>query len=89
MSDVCMRTTLTLDDEIAERLQSEASYGKCSFKQIVNDALRRGLGIDAPLTVVAFCVQPHSSAFQPGVDAGRLNQLVDELEVAEFQVIKK
>ena len=41
-----MRTTLTLDPDVASRLQKEAAKGKRTFKQIVNDALRRGL--DAP-----------------------------------------
>ena len=38
-----MRTTLTLDPDVAARLQKEAAKGARTFKQIVNDALRRGL----------------------------------------------
>jgi len=79
-----MRTTLTLDPEVAERLRMEAALGKQPFKQIVNDALRRGLGIQEDQPATPFQVSPYSSAFHPGVDPGKLNQLVDELEASEF-----
>jgi hypothetical protein len=79
-----MRTTLTLEPDIADRLRAEATLGKRSFKQIVNGALRRGLGMEEAVTMTPFRVIPHSTAFHPGVDPGKLNQLVDELEAAEF-----
>ena len=80
-----MRTTLTLEPEIAECLQQEAALGKRSFKRIVNDALAQGLGL-TPLNVPRppYRVKPHISAFLPGIDPGKLNQLVDELDAVEF-----
>lgn len=39
-----MRTTLTLDPDVTELLEREAARRQVSFKQVVNDALRRGLG---------------------------------------------
>jgi hypothetical protein len=49
---------------------------------VINDALRRGLGM-APLLAdrPAFQVEPHRFGFRPGLDLDKLNQLVDELEV--------
>lgn len=79
-----MRTTLTLDPEIADRLKQEAALGKRSFKAIVNEALRRGLGIESAKRAQRFRVQPHSSPLFPGIDPTRLNQLVDDLEVETF-----
>lgn len=38
-----MRTTLTLDDDIAARLQAEARKTGRPFKTVVNDYLRAGL----------------------------------------------
>ena len=38
-----MRTTLSLDDDIAAKLQEETRRGQTSFKAVVNDCLRRGL----------------------------------------------
>ena len=84
MHDVIMRTTLTIDDEIAERIRKEVKLGKRSLKAVINDALRRGMGLETLKPVKPYRVKPHSSAFAPGVDAGRLNQLVDELESTEF-----
>ncbi len=79
-----MRTTLTLEPEIAERLQHEASLGKRSFKPIVNDALARGLNLKPTPPSQPYRVKPHASEFLAGVDSGKLNQLVDELEAGEF-----
>ena len=39
----CMRTTLTLDDDVAQRLQAESRRTGRSFKEIVNEYLRTGL----------------------------------------------
>lgn len=38
-----MRTTLTLDDDVAAQLDQLRRGGDLSFKQVVNDALRQGL----------------------------------------------
>ena len=38
-----MRTTLTLDPDVAALLKKAVAKGELSFKQAVNDALRRGL----------------------------------------------
>lgn len=77
-----MRTTLTLDSDVAERIRQESLSGKRSQKQIINEALRRGLQTDTPVPAPApFRVKPFHSNFRPGIDTGKLNQLADELEV--------
>lgn len=38
-----MRTTLSLDDDVAAQLDQIREQGDRSFKQLVNDALRAGL----------------------------------------------
>ena len=38
-----MRTTLTLDDDVAAKLKAEQHRAGRTFREIVNDALRRGL----------------------------------------------
>lgn len=44
-----MRTTLTLDEDVAARLQQLRDERRLPFKQLVNDLLRRGLAsLDAP-----------------------------------------
>lgn len=42
-----MRTTLTLDPDVAAMLKKAVASGKKSFKQAVNEALRRGLSVAA------------------------------------------
>ena len=38
-----MRTTLTLDDDVAVKLKTESQRAGRSFREIVNETLRRGL----------------------------------------------
>jgi hypothetical protein len=82
--DAFMRTTLTIDPEIAERLKEEVALGKRSFKAIVNEALRKGLGLEGAKRARPYRVKPHASRLLPGIDPTKLNQLADELEVDAF-----
>ncbi|MEY3480648.1 MAG: hypothetical protein RIQ71_1423 [Verrucomicrobiota bacterium] len=79
-----MRTTLTLDPDIAQRLRQELASGKKSFKEVVNERLRLGFGLKKAKQREPFLVKAHSSDYQPGIDQTKFNQLVDELEVEEF-----
>ena len=81
-----MRTTLTIEPEIAERLRQEQVLGKRPLKTIINEALKRGLGLESPVPQEPYRVRLHSSRFLPGVDVGKLNQLADELEAGAFQL---
>lgn len=74
-----MRTTVTLDEDVAALLNDEMKRTDRSFKQTLNDALRRGLRTAAQ-NRKPFQVRPHSFGVKPGVDLDRLNQLADELE---------
>ncbi len=79
-----MRTTLTLDPDVAERLAGEIRRTGKSLKATVNDALRVGLGLGGKRPRgPRFVVEPHPFGLRPGVDPDRLNQLVDELEAEE------
>jgi hypothetical protein len=80
-----MRTTLTIDDDLAGLLKQRARELGVPFKEVVNRTIRAGLGEAAktcrgasPKTV------PHSFGFRPGVDLDKLGQLADELEAEAF-----
>lgn len=76
-----MRTTLTLDPDVERLLEEEAHRVRRPWKQIVNDAIRRGLAprlADAPSA--PYRVKAHKSVLGPGIDASALNRLADELE---------
>ena len=79
-----MRTTLTLDTDVAQRVQQEIRRSGKGMKAVVNEALRAGLGLEGRRrTLPPFAVEPHPFGFRPGVDLDRLNQLADELEAEE------
>jgi hypothetical protein len=76
-----MRTTLTLDPDVVRMLEAEVHRARKPLKHVVNEALRRGLaapGVRVPKK--RYQVRPHNARLRPGVDAGRLNALVDEME---------
>lgn len=82
-----MRTTLTLDDDLARQLQELARRSGQSFKSVVNTAVRRGLeqsGKPAP-RLPRFVVEPKACGFRAGIDPNKLNRLADELEIEDFQ----
>ena len=82
-----MRTTLTLDDDLAARVKDVAHRNGVSFKEALNAALRRGLSAPEPSQKrsKAFRVRTFTSPFVPGVDPLKLNQLTDELETRRFR----
>ncbi len=81
---VPIRTTLTIDDDIADYLKERARLLNKSFKQVVNDTLRRGMS--------PFCDEMHSSEFRvvpnrsglaTSVNPLALNRLNDEFEAED------
>jgi hypothetical protein len=79
-----VRTTLTLDPDVMARLKSEVRRTGRAFKVVVNEALKRGLGLTGKTPrPPRFDVRPHAFGLKPGIDRDRLNQLVDELEAEE------
>ena len=83
--DACMRTTLTIDEDIADSLKERARLLDRPFKQVVNDALRRGLSPAlSEASAPEYRVVPIHSGFVPGVDPLKLNQLNDQLEAEDF-----
>ena len=83
-----MRTTLTLDDDVAAKLKDYARRKRVSFKEAVNTVLRRGFTAPAGgrAEAQAFRVDVFNSPFRAGVDPLRLNQLSDDLEAEEATV---
>jgi predicted transcriptional regulator len=79
-----MRTTVTLDDDVAERLERLAHRRRATFKETLNAVLRRGLAAQGAAKEEEFVVEPFDTGLAPGVDPLRLNQLVDELAIEDF-----
>ena len=80
-----MRTTLTIEDDLARTLRERARLLNLPFKQVVNDALRRGISpAVSHEPEPRFKVNPIHSGFVPGVDPLKLNQLNEQLETEAF-----
>jgi hypothetical protein len=78
-----MRTTLTLDPDVARMIDEEVHRARKPLKQVINDALRRGLtSSSGRRPAKAYRVKVHRAALQPGLDRARLNALADEQEDA-------
>jgi hypothetical protein len=78
-----VRTTLTLDDDVARRLQGEVRRSGKSFKEVVNETLRVGLsGRRKPRAAEPpFEIRPRDlGALRPGLSLDDIGSL---LEVAE------
>lgn len=75
-----MRTTLTLDPDVAQSIKSHMASRKVSLKDVVNEALRKGLSMEPQRPKKPFRVISHSFGFRPGIDTDKLGQLADELD---------
>ena len=72
-----MRTTLSLDDDVAAKLQEETRRSKTSFKAVVNDCLRRGLEAPSEAELAApFSVEPRPMGLRAGLDLDDIGGLI-------------
>ncbi len=77
-----MRTTLTLEDDVAAKLKAEARRSGRPFRAIVNDTLRRGL------VARRACArrQPFKAevrdlgALKPGLSLDNVGELIEQVE---------
>jgi hypothetical protein len=75
-----MRTTLTLDPDVARLVDDAVHRERRPMKQVVNDALRRALQTPGTAAAAPYRLTPHSSALRPGLDLAGFNRLADDLE---------
>jgi plasmid stability protein len=77
-----VRTTLTLDEDVAAKLRAEARKTDRSFRETVNEALRRGLA--APRVTPArrrFTVAARDlGELRPGLSLDNIGELLDRIE---------
>jgi plasmid stability protein len=77
-----VRTTLTLDDDVAAKLKSRARRTGQPFKDVVNETLRRGLAETVAVSRhLPFKVQARDlGRVRPGVSLDNIGELLDRLE---------
>ena len=74
-----MRTTLTLDDDVGERLQEMATRTGRAFKDVVNETLRRGLDAK-PVRGKPFQLRARPMGLRAGVQLDNVAELLEQLE---------
>ena len=77
-----MRTTLTLDDDVAALLKKEARKSGEPFKQVVNDTLRRGLTAAKKPARKPFKVKPWNLQLPP---FEKVEELLEHLEGPDYR----
>ena len=81
-----MRTTVTLDADVAAKLKAAARQQGISFKQALNQAVRAGLGpVRRSSRRFTQLTQPMS--LRPGVDLDKALRLASALE--DEEVVRK
>lgn len=76
-----MRTTLTIDADVALLIEDEVHRTRSPRKQVINDAIRKALSPRmGDATLAAYAVVPHHAVLHPGFDRMGFNRLPDELE---------
>lgn len=76
-----MRTTLTLDDDIAARLQLAARRSGRPFREVVNETLRRGLQQQSTPPRAQFRVKTRDmGAVRQGISLDNVAELIESLE---------
>jgi predicted transcriptional regulator len=78
-----MRTTVTLDEDVASKLQQTARERGVSFKAALNDAIRAGLGGNSR-SARRYRMRVYDMGLRKGVDLDRALRLADELEDEEI-----
>ena len=75
-----MRTTLTLDDDVAAKLKATVRRSGKPFRDVVNETLRRGLAVPRAARA-PFRIQPRSlGGVRPGVQIDNVGDLLEQIE---------
>jgi hypothetical protein len=75
-----VRTTLSLDNDVARLLDKESRRSGASFKEVVNYFLRLGLMASKRPTRKPFVVAPRKLGLPAGLTYDNVEQLLDALE---------
>jgi hypothetical protein len=75
-----VRTTLSLDDDVARLLQQEARRSGASFKSVVNQVLRLGLAAAKRPAHKPFVVTPRKLGLPAGFTYDNVEQLLEAVE---------
>lgn len=76
-----MRTTLTLDKDVAEQAKRAVAKLRKPFKQVVNEALRLGLQqLQHPPRSKPYRYKPHNMGLRPGINLDNIQEVIAQIE---------
>jgi hypothetical protein len=76
-----VRTTLTLDDDVAAKLKAESRRAGRPFRDIVNETLRRGLAIQRAAQRQPFTITARDlGSLRPGISLDNVAELLEQVE---------
>jgi plasmid stability protein len=76
-----VRTTLTLDDDVAAKLKAEARRAGRPFRDVVNETLRRGLLTRRATAPQPFRVEARDlGELRPGLSLDNVADLIEQVE---------
>jgi hypothetical protein len=79
-----VRTTLTLDNDVAAKLRAEVRRSGRPFKQIVNQTLRLGLSFrNQYKSLPPFKVKSYDLGLRPGFSYDNIGDLLERLDQIE------
>ena len=80
-----MRTTVTIDDDLAAQVEEMRRREGLSFNAALNRLLRLGVQAKStPPKPKKFHTRTRKLELKPGIDPTRLNALIDDLETSDF-----
>jgi len=80
------RTTLTLDEDVRAKLETEMRKSGKSFKETVNETLRKGLLSRQKIkTAKPFKVQARDMGLKPGYNYDKVWELIEAVEGPEYR----
>ena len=76
-----MRTTVTLDEDVVQRVRAAVSRTRRPFKQVLNEALRAGLeGLEKPQSGKRYRTKPRPMRLREGLDLDNIQELLAQIE---------
>jgi hypothetical protein len=79
-----MRTTVTLDDDVAARLKRVARERGISFKEALNRAIRAGLGRDEDASPARYETPSRPLGLRAGIDLTKALSVASAMEDEEL-----
>ncbi|NDJ15201.1 MAG: hypothetical protein EBY17_29125 [Acidobacteriia bacterium] len=79
-----MRTTLTLDPDVALYVKEQLAGSSRTLKEVVNETMRRGLAVSPPAPPPQFTIETFALHLPAEIGYGKLNQYYDDLEMDDY-----